>query len=89
VFPARDVTETFRQRKPELTLRTGGKMVCFQTKNTNFGKICLEGLVIFYDHLKYFTTIWYNVLPFGIVCGYLLYFLRFGMLRPRKIWQPC
>jgi hypothetical protein len=65
----------------------------FQTKNTNFGKIWrveeyVENVVIFYDHLEYFTTIWYNLQPFDIVCGHLVYFFRFGMLGPRKIWQP-
>jgi hypothetical protein len=43
---------------------------------------------IFYDHLEYITAIWYNVWPFGIVCGHLVYFSRFGMFGPRKIWQP-
>jgi hypothetical protein len=28
---------------------------------------------IFYDHLECFFAIWYNLLPFGIVCGHLLY----------------
>jgi hypothetical protein len=36
-----------------------------------------------------FTANWYNLWPFGIVCGHLVYFLRFGMFGPRKIWQPC
>jgi hypothetical protein len=35
------------------------------------------------------VAIWYNSWPFGIVCGLLLYFSQFGMLGPRKIWQPC
>jgi hypothetical protein len=39
--------------------------------------------------LEYFTAIWYNLWPFGIVCSHLVYFSRFGMLGPRKIWQPC
>jgi hypothetical protein len=43
---------------------------------------------IFHDHLEYFMAIWYNVWPFGIACGHLLYFSRFGMFGPRKIWQP-
>jgi hypothetical protein len=34
-------------------------------------------------------TIWYNIGLFGIVCGHLVYFSRFGMFGPRKIWQPC
>jgi hypothetical protein len=44
---------------------------------------------IFYDHLEYFTAIWYNLWLFGMVCGDLEYFSHFGMLGPRKIWQPC
>jgi hypothetical protein len=36
-----------------------------------------------------FMTIWYNLWPFGIVCGHLLYFSQFGMFGPKKIWQPC
>jgi hypothetical protein len=30
---------------------------------------------IFYNHLEYFMSIKYNLRPFGIVCGHLLYFL--------------
>jgi hypothetical protein len=46
-------------------------MVCFQTKNPNLGKI-LEGLrmknvCVFYDHLEYFTAIWYSLWSFGIL----------------------
>jgi hypothetical protein len=46
----------------------------------NVGKFC--------DHLEYFIATWYNLRPFVIVCGHLLYFSRFGMFGPRKIWQP-
>jgi hypothetical protein len=42
----------------------------------------MENVVIFYDHLVLFKA-------FGIVCGNLVHFLRFGMLGPRQIWQPC
>jgi hypothetical protein len=28
-------------------------------------------------------------MAFGIAWGYLVYFLRFGIFGPRKIWQPC
>jgi hypothetical protein len=28
---------------------------------------------IFYDHFEYFMAIWYNLWPFGIVCGHLLH----------------
>jgi hypothetical protein len=56
----------------------GCQMVCFQTKNLNLGKFwrALEWKIlhIFYDRLEYFTAVWYNVWPFGIVCGHLVYF---------------
>jgi hypothetical protein len=63
-------------------------MVCFQTKNSNFGKIgrALEWTMP--HNLEYFTAIWYNLLPFGAVCCHLVYLLHFGMFPPRKIWQP-
>jgi hypothetical protein len=56
-------------------------MVCFQTKNPNFGKIwrALE-----WKMLLYFMTICNILWPFGIVW----YILRFGIFGPRKIWQP-
>jgi hypothetical protein len=68
-------------------------MVYFQTKNPELGKIWrtllgTENVVVFYDHLEYFSTIWYNLWPFGIVCGHLVYFSLFGMFGPRNIWQP-
>jgi hypothetical protein len=47
-------------------------MVCFQTKNPNLEGLGMENIVIFYDHLEYFTAIWYK-------------FLRFGMFGTRKI----
>jgi hypothetical protein len=43
---------------------------------------------IFYDHLEYFTAINYDLWPFVIVCCHFVYFPRFGMFEPRKIWQP-
>jgi hypothetical protein len=43
---------------------------------------------LFYDFLEYFMAIWYNLLPFGIVCDHLLYLSQFGMFGPRKIRQP-
>jgi hypothetical protein len=33
-------------------------------------------------------AVWYNIWPFGILCGHLVYFSQFGMFGPRKIWQP-
>jgi hypothetical protein len=66
-------------------------MVYFKTKK-RFGYI-LEGLWrenvgIFHGHWVQLLTIWYNIWPFGIVCGHFVYFCCFGMFGPRKIWQP-
>jgi hypothetical protein len=33
----------------------------------------METIGIFYYHLEYLTAIWYNMWPFGIVCGRLVY----------------
>jgi hypothetical protein len=53
-----------------------------------FAGLGIENAVTFYDHLEYFTDIWYNLEPFGKVCGHLVHFFRFGMFGARKIWQP-
>jgi hypothetical protein len=42
-----------------------------------FGSLGIENVVIFYDHLEYFTAIWYNLQHLGIVCGHLEYFIHF------------
>jgi hypothetical protein len=49
----------------------------------------MENFFKFYDHLEDLTAIWYNLWPFGMVCGHLIYFSHFGTFGPRKIWQPC
>jgi hypothetical protein len=49
-----------------------------------------------YKMLLFFMTFWNILRPvgiiyiqqFGIACGRLVYFFRFGMFGPRKIWQP-
>jgi hypothetical protein len=48
----------------------------------------MENFVLFYDNLEYLTAIWYNLLPFGVVCGHLVYFPRFGMLHQEKSGNP-
>jgi hypothetical protein len=48
----------------------------------------MENVCKFYDHLAYFTAIWYNLCTFGTVGGHLVYISHFGMFGPRKIWQP-
>jgi hypothetical protein len=37
-----------------------------------FGGLGMLNIVIFYDHLEYFTALWYNVWPLGIVYGCLV-----------------
>jgi hypothetical protein len=43
---------------------------------------------IFYDHLEYFMAIWYNLWPFGIDCGHLLYFSNLECLDQEKSGNP-
>jgi hypothetical protein len=64
----------------------------FSNQKSKFGSI-LEGIrkknvYRFCDHLEYFTALWYNIWPFGLVCCHLVYFPHFGMFGPRNIWQP-
>jgi hypothetical protein len=33
---------------------------------------------IFYDHLEYFTAIWYSIRQSGFVCGHLVWCFHFG-----------
>jgi hypothetical protein len=41
---------------------------------------------ILYDHLVYFTAIWYILWPFGIFIGYLVYFFpHFGILSQNNL----
>jgi hypothetical protein len=49
----------------------------------------MENVSIF-GHLEYFTAIWYNfnLWPFGIVCGHLAFFPRFGMMYQEKSGNP-
>jgi hypothetical protein len=55
----------------------GSQMVYFQTQNPNLGKFwrALERkmlVYLFYDHSEYFTALWYNLWPFGIIYGPLV-----------------
>jgi hypothetical protein len=44
----------------------------------------MEDVGIFYDHLEYFTSIWYNLWPFGTVCGPLVHFFPIIIVRTKK-----
>jgi hypothetical protein len=50
--------------------------------------LAMEHLGIFYDHLIYFTAIENILWAFGIFCGNLLYFPRFGILHQEKSGNP-
>jgi hypothetical protein len=51
-------------------------MVCFQTRNDNFGTLYVEGRImekfmsIWYT---YYMAVWYIIWPFGILYGHLVY----------------
>jgi hypothetical protein len=55
----------------------------FSYQKSQFGCILeglgMENVGIFYDRLEYFTDIWYNLWPFCIARGHLVYFSKFGM----------
>jgi hypothetical protein len=53
------------------SLKQGCQMVCFQTKNPNFGKF---GRVLQWKILVYFMTIWSILRPLEIFYGHLVYF---------------
>jgi hypothetical protein len=64
----------------------------FSNPNSQFGSI-LEGveiynLCIFYDHLVYFAANGNILRPFGLFCGHLVYFPRFGILYHEKSGNP-
>jgi hypothetical protein len=50
----------------------GCQMVCFQTKNPNFGQIWMA---LEWKMLLYFMTIWNILRPFGIIYGILVQFV--------------
>jgi hypothetical protein len=60
-------------------------MVYFQTKNTNSGKFWRDWQWML---LVYFMDIWSILQPFGIFCGTLVHFARFGMLNRQKSGIP-
>jgi hypothetical protein len=48
----------------------------------------MENLGEFYDHLVYFTATGNILLPFGILCGHLVYFPPFWYFVQRKSGNP-
>jgi hypothetical protein len=61
----------------------------FSNQKSQFGKNFegngIENVVTFYDHLEYFTVIWYNLQPFVIVCGHLVYFFVLECLEQENL----
>jgi hypothetical protein len=64
----------------------------FSNQKSRFGQVLdglrLENVDIFYGHLEHFTAIWYNLQPFGIVCGHLVHFPGFGIICQEKSCNP-
>jgi hypothetical protein len=50
--------------------------------------LAMEHVGIFYGHLVHFTVFCYILWTFGIVCGNLFYFSRFGILYQEKSGNP-
>jgi hypothetical protein len=48
----------------------------------------MKDVGIIYGHLVHFTVYWYILLTFGILCGNLVYFSRFGILYQEKFGNP-
>jgi hypothetical protein len=48
----------------------------------------MEDAGIFYRHLVHFMVFCYILWTFGIVCGNLVYFSRFGILYQEKCGNP-
>jgi hypothetical protein len=48
----------------------------------------MEDVGIFYGHFVHFTVLCYILCTFGIVCGNLVYFFRFGILYQEKSGNP-
>jgi hypothetical protein len=46
----------------------------------NLGMSCNGDVGIFYSQFVFFAAKWYILWPFGIFCGNMVYFSRFGML---------
>jgi hypothetical protein len=68
-------------------------MIYFQNKITYLGILCtVLGCKMLVNLMTNgnicITATWYTLWPFGMVCGHLVQFSRFGMFGPRKIWQP-
>jgi hypothetical protein len=55
----------------------------------NFGGLAIGDVGIFYDHLVYFTAVWYILWSFGIFYGYLVHLSLIWFVVPKTIWQPC
>jgi hypothetical protein len=63
----------------------------FSNQKSQFGKMLedlgMENVCKFYDHLEYFTAIWYKLWPFGLVRGHLLYVVCGHLVYFFPIWH--
>jgi hypothetical protein len=64
----------------------------FSNQRNKFGKIfeglALEDVGVFYGHVVHFTVFCYILRTFGIVCGNLVRFSRFGISYQEKSGNP-
>jgi hypothetical protein len=71
----------------------GCQMVFFSDQKSRFGYMLedpvMKNVVIYSDHLEYFTTIGYILWAFGNFINHLVYFSPLWYIVPIKIWQPC
>jgi hypothetical protein len=54
----------------------------------NLDGLGMENVVIFNGHLEYFTAFWFNLWPFGIVCGHFVYYSPFWYVWTKKSGNP-
>jgi hypothetical protein len=48
----------------------------------------MENVGVYYDHVEYFTAIWYNLWPFVKNCGHLVFFPTLLCLDREKSGNP-
>jgi hypothetical protein len=70
----------FSNQKYQIWVNFGGPL--------NGRGLGMDYVGVFYDHLEYFMAIWYNLWPFVIVCGHLVYFSQFIRKSGNPAFQP-
>jgi sulfite exporter TauE/SafE len=63
--------------------KQGCQMAYFQTKNPNLGKFWR---VLQWKMLLHFKALWSCLLPLGMVCGLLIYFMNMYLVHFFSFW---